>query len=144
MTTIVSDGKVVVYDSRACIDSVISSDNYEKSKVIDGVYYIGAGASHEVNRLIDIYLSGEPYTGEVLNACVWMSKGDGTLYQISSDANGPVTYDILQSEINTMGSGQEFAMAAMDLGLTPKQAVKYTMTRDTGTGGKIRQFKLKR
>lgn len=144
MTTIVSDGNMVAYDSRACMENVISSDDFDKVRVRGDVYYIGAGAAHNIDRVIDIYLSGEPYIGESFECCVWMSRGDGTLYQIFSDSVGPIEYDILRSGINTLGSGQEFAMAAMDLGLTPREAVKYAMTRDTGTGGKIRQFKLTR
>lgn len=41
-----------------------------------------------------------------------------------------------------MGSGREFALAAMDLGKSAEQAVRYAMTRDTGTGGEVIAIKV--
>ena len=37
----------------------------------------------------------------------------------------------------SIGSGQKFALSAMDLGYTPEDAVKYARERDTGTGGRV-------
>jgi len=42
-----------------------------------------------------------------------------------------------------LGSGRDFAIAAMDHGKSAKEAVKYAMTRDTYTGGRIRVFNVK-
>jgi len=41
---------------------------------------------------------------------------------------------------DAMGSGEEFALAALDHGKTAEDAVAYAATRDSGTGGKIRVF----
>ncbi len=36
-----------------------------------------------------------------------------------------------------IGSGWQFAIAAMDFGKSAKQAIEYAMTRDNGTGGGV-------
>lgn len=40
------------------------------------------------------------------------------------------------------GSGEDFAIAALDFGQTSKQAIEYAMTRDTHTGGQVRTIRL--
>lgn len=50
------------------------------------------------------------------------------------------------SKINhkfAIGSGYQFALAAMDHGKTAVEAVEYAMTRDTSTGGKVNYFHAK-
>lgn len=42
-----------------------------------------------------------------------------------------------------MGSGYQFAIAALDLGKTAKEAVNYAKTRDIYTGGRVRVFDVK-
>jgi hypothetical protein len=41
------------------------------------------------------------------------------------------------------GSGYKFALGAMDHGKSAKDAVKYAMTRDIYTGGKVKVIKVK-
>lgn len=42
----------------------------------------------------------------------------------------------------TLGSGGLFALTAMDFGKSAKEAVKYAMTRDIYTGGRVRVFNV--
>jgi len=42
----------------------------------------------------------------------------------------------------TLGSGERFATGAMDHGKSASQAVKYAMTRDSNTGGKVLVYNL--
>lgn len=42
------------------------------------------------------------------------------------------------------GSGEEFALAAMDFGNSAEEAVKYAMTRDTCTGGKVHVYDIEK
>lgn len=51
------------------------------------------------------------------------------------------TWEIEQ--IYALGSGENWAMAAMDLGYSAKEAVRYAITRDRGTGGKIHTIHTK-
>ena len=41
-----------------------------------------------------------------------------------------------------IGSGNRFALAAMDFGKTAKEAVEYAACRDVYTGGKVESFRL--
>ena len=43
----------------------------------------------------------------------------------------------------SFGSGSSFALSAMDFGKSAKDSVKYAMTRDIYTGGKIKVIKVK-
>ena len=53
-------------------------------------------------------------------------------------------YNITPIDFNMcMGSGGDFALAAMDFGCSARQAVKYAMTRDTCTGGRVKVLKVK-
>lgn len=144
MTTIATDGNIVAYDSRSSLDhGTIVSDTKDKCRIIDGVYYIGCGADSDIQRLIEKYIEGA--TSETQYQCdVFMSDGDGKLYRIDVDDEGSFKYDISDIGNAAIGSGCDYALAAMDFGKSPIQAVRYAMTRDKGTGGKVRSFKLKR
>ncbi|WP_210772140.1 hypothetical protein [Rhodanobacter lindaniclasticus] len=45
--------------------------------------------------------------------------------------------DMSPAQPLAIGSGWQFAIAAMDFGKTAKQAIEYAMTRDNGTGGGV-------
>ena len=66
---------------------------------------------------------------------------NGVVYWVVNDggvmSSSRLTHDM------TAGSGEAYAQAAMDFGCNAKQAIKYAMTRDCKTGGKVRVFKVK-
>lgn len=43
-----------------------------------------------------------------------------------------------------IGSGWQFALAAMDFGKTAKQAIEYAATRDNGTGGGVDYVRIRK
>jgi len=112
-------------------------------KFIDKIYYIGCGMASDVDRLIELYLSGASEAHK-FECDVLMSNGDGHLYRIDVDETGPFKINVSMYAPAALGSGADFAVAAMDFGKTPVQAVKYAITRDSMTGGKVRYFKLSR
>jgi len=67
---------------------------------------------------------------------------NGVIYEFGLDSDGVLSKEAL-SENLCKGSGEFWAMAAMDFGCSAKEAVKYAMTRDMYTGGKIRVIKVK-
>jgi len=144
MTTIATDGKIVAYDSRATqYHRNIVSDKANKLIIIDDVFYIGCGADADINRMIEKY-SKEESSDTDFECDVWASYGDGILYRINVDEKGASKDDISQYGNSSIGSGADFALAALDFGKSPIEAVKYAMTRDFRTGGKVKTFKLKR
>jgi len=146
MTTIATDGVTVAYDSRTMIDyQVIISDKTNKLIIKEGVYFVGCGSRSDVNKIIDSYLSGEcDESMEGVNSIVWVSNGNGELWAICIDEGRPITQSVEWVGNAAIGSGADFALAALDFEKTPVQAVKYAMTRNSSTGGKVNSFKLKR
>ena len=59
---------------------------------------------------------------------------DGVIYLATDKCRLPCS---INSDIFAIGSGASWAMSAMDFGKSPKEAVKYAMTKDYYTGGKI-------
>jgi len=144
MTTIACDGIHVAFDSRVTSGDIILSDDCDKSYEIDGVYYIGAGSIHDIEREIKAFINDELWEVDRFRSEILVSDGNGDLYCVGIDDRGPFKWRVNAYAACAFGSGGDFAMAAMDMGKTAKQAVEYAKTRDAGTGGKVRQIKLKR
>ena len=144
MTTIAYNhkDKEIAVDSRTSRDTIVISDKKNKVQVIDGVIYIGCGDTEHIINLIDA-LAGkiDPSSISLNDALVfWVNKGVVFKSGFNGD-DGVWTQSINFSE--AVGSGDFWAMAAMDFGCSAKDAVKYAMTRDMYTGGKIRVIKVK-
>ncbi len=68
---------------------------------------------------------------------------DGNLWEASfCPETGFWKAPVSPKEPRTLGSGGCYALTAMDMGATAKEAVKMAMKRDTGTGGRVRTYKL--
>jgi hypothetical protein len=63
-----------------------------------------------------------------------ISEGD-VYYVLVNDGNYCEWFETTHDA--AYGSGQDFAIAALDFGKTPKEAVEYAMTRDCNTGGSV-------
>lgn len=141
MTTIAYNhkDKQLAVDSRTTCGGIVASDKVNKTREVNGVLFIGAGLPHDINQLIDAYP----------NQCVDADYG-AIVYAIDSGkvfrfgqtaAEGWWVDEVLFSRAD--GSGEQFALAAMDFGCSAKDAVKYAMTRDICTGGKVKVINLK-
>lgn len=141
MTTIVYNHKekVICCDSRATKGGVIADDNANKIRKRDGLIFVAAGLVSDIDILVATYPIG--FTGmDTLEACMFVVD-DGKVWE-AVVCEG--VYSVVELDFNsTLGSGAHFALAAMDFGCTAKQSVKYAMTRDCATGGKIRTVKVK-
>ena len=62
------------------------------------------------------------------------------MYTASSD-NGVYRSSLIEYN-DSAGSGGEFAIAALDMGKTAKEAVEYAMTRDFYSGGKVHVYDI--
>jgi ATP-dependent protease HslVU (ClpYQ) peptidase subunit len=140
MTTIVysKEENVIVCDGRCLKGHSIMSDKSVKVYHKDGVTFVGAGSIADIRMLVETYPYGfEGMTD--LEACVFATY-EGRVFEcciIEGD------YNIVELDCSsTLGSGGQFALAALDFGFTAKQAIKYAMTRDCATGGKIQTVKV--
>ena len=141
MTTIAIKDGIIAYDSRCRQGETIASDCENKRVDENGVSFFFAGNVCDQRHLIDMYfgkdvsadhnkMSINAYT--VSNGVAWLigvCKTDGFWMT-------RVRYP------EAIGSGTDHALTAMDMGATAKEAVKWAKKRDSGTGGRIRTFKI--
>ncbi len=135
MTTIAYKDNIIAYDSRSCKGNTIFDDDSDKHVEEGGVHFFMCGDASKCGEFLSAY-HGEPNDVEIE---AFMIK-DGKVYLCSVNDMGE--FWSVRSKTWAIGSGSEFALAAMDLGKSAKDAVKVAMKRDTGTGGKIRTFKV--
>ena len=142
MTTVAYnyEDKEIAVDGRVTTGDLVSCDNYDKTRTRDdGLIFIVAGMVCDVDLLVESY----PYGYEGMDELEAMALviDDGKVYQCTLHDKKyhvtPITFNCC------MGSGGDFALAAMDMGKTAKQAVKYAGTRDLCTGGKVKVIKVK-
>lgn len=140
MTTIVYSKKhhAIACDSRMCVGSMIGDEKCKKYVEREGVLFFFAGAVADIETLMVMYFNPE---GAVDKLDVSAFIVDGGKVYATEFANKklsilPLTYDW------AIGSGMYWAMAALDFGCDPKEAVKYAKKKDSATGGRIHVFKL--
>lgn len=134
MTTIATDGKSMAADGMITDNDVVCLTNYVK-----------------IRRLSDGRIVG--FSGDAFNYdafAEWLEKGEGEPPKLSGQFSclalrpdgSVVQYDDQGRSFPEMvpmaiGSGMRFAIAAMDLGKSAEQAVRYACTRDIYSGGEI-------
>lgn len=96
--------------------------------VTDGLLFLQWFETHDLDK--------RPSLSEDFAAMVLSRKG---LFRYFDECVPLTAPDIRYYAI---GSGWEWAYAAMDFGRSPAQAVRYAMTRDVSTGGSVRVFRL--
>lgn len=140
MTTIAYKDGIIAYDSRSIRNDYIDSDKFNKRMVYKDHTFFLSGCVSDMAGFMAETVDGGSDNFECGGLMVdpdgelWICGGSDSPWKHLQDLEAPVAF----------GSGQPFAIAAMDLGHTAKQAVKYAMTRDPGTGGKVRTFKLRK
>lgn len=139
MTTIAYKDGIIAYDSRSIRNDYIDSDKCKKRRAYKDHTFFLAGSVADMEGLMAALVHDLPGDFECGGLMVdpdgelWVCGGSDSPWKHLQDLEAAVSF----------GSGQQFAMSAMDFGHTAKQAVKYAMTRDPGTGGKVHTFKLR-
>lgn len=139
MTTIAYKDGVIACDSRATAGDLIATDRAKKIYKRKGLTFVGAGAVCDIQVAFEAWPADGEYTecgweafvvdgGELIHAGF-----DGeTLFRIRHD----------QDEPYAIGSGSPFALTALDMGCTAREAIKMAARRDVGTGGMIKTCKV--
>lgn len=144
MTTIAWDGHTLATDSQETRNGQKFLDA-EKLVRIPGGFIATAGRADDGEMFIawmaeggspeeKPQLSEDAKTGFV---AVFLSEEDGCLYEYF-DTLVPLKV----TGVRGWGSGDETAVAAMGLGLTAKEAVKYCTKHDVYTGGKVQHVSV--
>lgn len=142
MTTIAyhhGDGEIAI-DSRAVSGGTISTEKKNKvvknnlgtwflcGSVCDIADFVKLKKNDILHKDLELTVAGLRITDDVV---CWVFINDGIFCEEIIDYTMAI------------GSGGDFALAAMDHGKSAKEAVKYAMTRDVYTGGRVRVFKVR-
>lgn len=143
MTTVAYKHKdrEIAVDSRVTCGVRIEADNAVKYLKEGGDTFIFAGVVCDYELLVDFFYDRGTADGP-LPDCVCFVISGGKAYKAMVQDDGRVIIETLTHD-SAIGSGCDFALAAMDFGRTAKEAVKYAMTRDMYTGGRIKVFRVK-
>lgn len=137
MTTIAyhHESKTVAVDSRkTSLGGVINSDKTIKVFANDLGTWIICGAFSDIESFI-VLTKNQVFDKEVhLDVSGLRFNSDGLFYVFMSD--GIFNEEAIDHDF-ALGSGREFALAALDFGNSAVEAVEYAMTRDIYTGGNI-------
>ena len=138
MTTIAYNhkDKEIAYDSRVTKGRFIATDNQNKRISSKGVDFFLSGDNNCILQVVDNW----PEINDGIDCCGFVVV-EGVVKWLSSGGNWSGLDDCEYSE--AAGSGEDYAITAMDLGCSAKDAVKMAAKRDCGTGGKINVFKVK-
>ena len=143
MTTIAYKDGVIAYDSRVSADTLIISDTANKRVHVNGVDFFFVGAVHGQERLLKSYFLKD-YTPSKSPNCAAMVVDEGELFIVQVNKEKGMFRTPLDPSIpHAMGSGEDHALTAMDMGASAAEAVKMAAKRDMCTGGKVRTFKCK-
>lgn len=100
----------------------------------DGSIIGAAGRVTDIHRALDATSKGANYKGDYVLLRLFP---DGTLLKYEE-----CCFPIPQEAPAAIGSGWLYALTAMDLGATPKEAVKAAMKRDVYTGGRAMEMSV--
>jgi len=139
MTTIAYKDGVIAYDSRSSRGDLIANDNYNKCANSNGVLFFYSGSVSDLPYLIDCYTNGAT-PPKFADICAFVVD-KGNVHRVGTD-DGEFWKEYA-APVDAIGSGCKHALTAMDCGLSAIDAVKMAVKRDTGTGGKIRHYKVK-
>jgi len=133
MTTIACDGESMAGDGRISEGDMVSRDDYQKvHKLKDGRIVGFTGNAYNWSQYLDWLVDGGelPKVEDQFGCIVLMP--DGTI--LTYDEHGR---SFVEQAPYAAGSGGRFALAAMDLGCSPEEAVQLAIKRDVWSGGEI-------
>ena len=138
MTTVAYNhrDKQIAVDGRVTSDGLICSDRSIKYVETEDQVFLYTSSGDDGAQLIDVYLGAEPskdnYESTVMLTC------DGVVFLMTYDNGKLDQWSLLEN--TAIGSGGDFALAAMDFGKDAREAVEYAATRNVFTGGRITVF----
>lgn len=147
MTVMAFDGKYVAIDSRCTTDKHIYSDrskklftpknkSFEGSRIICWLFAGDTDVKHKIIDTIDLeefkFPKNKDYTLWIITENSFWRVDDGDLWKHLPD-----------DEPTSSGCGWAFALSAMHLGLSAKEAVKHTCKLDHRCGGRISIMKVR-
>ena len=146
MTTIAYKDGVIAWDSRVTAHNLIVDDDYDKHIVIADIHFFVAGATEFSEDFCNAYAARSP-TVKDMEVSAIVVEANGKLFKSSVEESGG-QFRIWRSPYRqgcppfALGSGRDFAIAFMDMGLTAEEAVQRVMKFDAETGGRVHTFQI--
>ena len=140
MSTIAVKEGVIAYDSRVTSNGVIMDDDFNKMVIVDNVKFFTTGSTPDIHKFTQVYLGKETCKSNDVSAFViekdkfYMAgvKDDGSIWKAPLKKGG----------VYSLGSGADFALAAMDMGASAAEAVLAAIKRDIYSGGNVNKYIL--
>lgn len=144
MTTIAYNHKKkeIAVDGRTTKDMVVINDNSEKFVITEDYVIFIAGSVSDIEYLLELVDKNQRDAEFIPRATAFLVK-ESKVYTIYVDDRRMLCVEPV-NENDAIGSGEPWAIAAMDFGKTTKAAVEYAASKDTCTGGKITVFNVKK
>ena len=140
MTTIAYDGNMIAYDSRLTAGNIIVDDDDMKRIDRHGYIFFILGNTDEVTDFLKLFKGNNDADRELsISAIVYI---DGDFFKCGVEDKKLWKCPIRPGNFAVLGSGSEFALAAMDCEKNAVEAVEIAMGRDVNTGGRIRTFEI--
>jgi ATP-dependent protease HslVU (ClpYQ) peptidase subunit len=142
MTTVVFDGKVLAADRQLTVGDTRWGARSKIRQLPGGGYFAGSGESELLEEVFCWIKSGMPAGSKPE-----LKEDDGFLALIVRE--GCVQFlgsRMTPTEVDApiaIGSGRDFALAAMKCGFSAAKAVEIAAELDTGTGGGVDYVRIK-
>lgn len=138
MTTIAWDGKTLAADSR-CTSSGLPYRVNKCCRLSDGMLFAGAGTMSAYDAVRQWLENKGPRPEALKDFTGLLIDTDSSIWLMDETAN---RYEIFASFF-AIGSGRDFAIAAMALGKSALEAVELASRFDVWTGGPLVELPLK-
>ena len=148
MTTIVYDhkNKQIACDSRSTIGGTIIDSQAVKYKKAGDKLWFMSGRSGDVDTFINHYKPLHPANENMdVSGVFVIVEGDcvGGVYMAIKDRDDTYAECIVDHNY-AQGSGDQWALSALDFGCTAKEAVEYAITKDCYSGGKVHVYDIEK
>jgi len=143
MTTIVYKDGVIACDSRQTEYDRIINDSANKIEIYRDAIFVFAGNVDTIQECVKYFFDEISSFTRNSGTCSGLCYYNTDLIKLGYNEDNGYWQQIWDKNVPyTLGSGRDHAMTAIDLGCSPKEAVKMAMKRDSSSGGRIREIKL--
>jgi ATP-dependent protease HslVU (ClpYQ) peptidase subunit len=141
MTTIVYDhkNKQVACDSQTTAGDLIVNACAIKFKENDKGMWFFTGSVSDESQLMELEHNSKP---DIKPDCSAFLVKDGACNLVTFNGDYCAISENVYS--HSIGAGGDFALAAIDMGKTAKEAVEYASTRSASTGGKVHVYDIEK
>lgn len=140
MTTIAyKDGKIATDGQETAGDVIVHMDAV-KCQEFDGVNFFLCGSEEDRDALIAAWPDGKLARD---NRAAGFAVNQGALMGCCANEGRCHTWSHHIKAPYAFGSGEQFAMGAMDAGMSAAEAIAIAANRDVATGGTVRVYDAK-